>query len=184
MDEALVDDVVHGEQLDRGDAERGEVVDGRVGGEPGVGAAQILSHARMALREALHVQLVDDGLVPRRLERPVALPVEARVDHDAARHRGRVVGVVGYSGVTRSARDVGEGVRSLPAHATFDRLRVRIDQQLGGVEAVPALGRVRAVDAAAVALPGPDSRQVAVPVEGGALRQRVALLAIVVVEEA
>ena len=63
---------------------------------PGVGAAQVLAHAGVPLREALHVQLVDDRLVPRRLERPVALPVEAGVDDDAARHRGRVVGQVGH----------------------------------------------------------------------------------------
>ena len=95
MQEALVDDVVHRQQLDRRDAERREVGDRLVRGEPRIGAAQILAHAGVQLREAAHVQLVDHRLVPRRLELPVALPVEARVDHDAARHRRRVVAGIG-----------------------------------------------------------------------------------------
>ena len=41
-EEALVDDVVHGQQLDRGDAERREVLDRGSEREPGVGAAEVL----------------------------------------------------------------------------------------------------------------------------------------------
>ena len=123
---------------------------------PGVGAAQVLAHAGVPLREALHVQLVDDGLVPGRLERPVALPVEAgsittqRGIAAASSRAIRQLAVLGRAG------HVGQRVRGLPAHAAVDRLGVRIDQQLGGVEAVPALGRVGAVDAAGrSAGPGP-----------------------------
>ena len=47
VQEALVGDLVDRQQLDRGDAERDEVLDRRVGGEPGVGAAQILANAGM-----------------------------------------------------------------------------------------------------------------------------------------
>ena len=184
VDEALLHDLVHREQLHRRDAERGQVLDGRVGGEAGVGAAQILAHAGMPLREALDVQLVDDGLVPRGLERPVALPVEAGVDDDAAGHRDRVVGLVRHLAPVRPGRPVREGVRGLPAHAAVDRLGVGIEQQLGGVEAVSALGCVGAVHAQAVALARADAGEVAVPVEGRPLRQLDALFAVVVVEQA
>ena len=52
----LVGDVVDRQQLDRGDAERGEVLERRLGGEPRVRAAQLLAHAGHQLREALHVR--------------------------------------------------------------------------------------------------------------------------------
>ena len=184
MDEALLHDVVHRQQLDGSHAERRQVRDRAVRCEARIGAAQVLAHVGVQLREALHVQLVDGGLVPGSLESPVALPVERRVDHDAARHRGRVIRVVGHglgSGLTGAVR---QRVRRLPAHAAVDRLRVGIEQELGRVEEVPALGRPRPVDTQAVALPGPDVRQVAVPVEGRPLRQLVALLAALGVEQA
>ena len=63
-------------------------------------------------------------------------------------------------------------------------LRVRIDQQLRGVEAPPVSRVVRAVDAVAVPLPGPDAGQVAVPVERRPLVDVDALLAAVLVEQA
>jgi hypothetical protein len=66
----------------------------------------------------------------------------------------------------------------------LDRLGVRIDEQLVRVEAVALVGRVGAVDAEAVALPGPDAGQVAVPLQDGALGERDALLVVVVVEQA
>src|SRR5205085_4045618 len=54
---------------------------------------------------------------------------------------------------------------------------------LGGVEAVTLIRRVRTVHAVAVALAGADTRQVAVPVEGGHLTQRHPLLAVAAVEQ-
>ena len=116
-----------------------------------------------------HVQLVDHGLVPRRLERPVALPVEARVDRRrsaASRPRRR----------RRRARRrrrrpaYGMHVGGVPATAPSIALAYGIEQELGRVEAVPVLGRVGPVDAVAVALARADAGQVAVPVERGALR--------------
>ena len=43
MQEALVGELVDREQLDGGDAERAEILDRRLGREPGVGAAQLLA---------------------------------------------------------------------------------------------------------------------------------------------
>ena len=115
VQEVLVGDVVDGQQLDRGDAERLEVRDGVLGGQAGVRPAQVLAHAGAQLREALDVRLVDHGLVPRRAQRAVALPLEARVDHHAARDGVRVVLVVGLQ--------VGVGAR--PSGRTGARWRRR-----------------------------------------------------------
>ena len=85
----------------------------------------------------------------------------------------------------RSARGTyGTTFAALVVDVAVDRVRVRVDQELGRVEAQPGLRLVRPVDAVAVALPGPDARQVAVPVERVALGQLDARLCPVVVEEA
>ena len=73
LKEVLVRDVVDRQQLDRRDAEIDEVGDRRLGGEARIGAAKIVPDARQLLREALHVELVDDGRVPgppEQLRRP------------------------------------------------------------------------------------------------------------------
>ena len=77
----------------------------------------------------------------------------------------------------RRRRHVRQRVRGMPVDSAVDRLRIRVDQQLRRVEALAGLGLVRPVHAVAVALPGPDARQVAVPVERGALVQLDPLLA-------
>ena len=46
VQEALVGDVVDRQQLDRGDAQALEVAERLVGGQAGVGAAQVLAHRR------------------------------------------------------------------------------------------------------------------------------------------
>ena len=52
VEERLVDDVMDGQELDRGHAEELQVGDRLVRGEAGVGPAEVLAHARVALREA------------------------------------------------------------------------------------------------------------------------------------
>ena len=138
-EEALGNDLVDREQLDRSDAERAQVRERGVRGEAGVGAAQILAHVRVTLREALDVHLVDDRVRPGRLQVAVALPVERRVDHDCLRHRLRVVlvvrlevGLLGRLG----AGHVGEHVGRVPVDRARDRLRIGVEQELARVEAV------------------------------------------------
>src|SRR5262249_5807135 len=60
----------------------------------------------------------------------------------------------------------------------------RVDQELRRVEPLAGLRLVRAVDAVAVPLAGPDAGQVAVPVEDGAVDHLDDLLAVVLVEQA
>ena len=62
--------------------------------EAGVGAAQLLRDVGVQLGEAAHVRLVDDGLAPGRLGRPVVAPVEAVVDDDALGDAGGAVALV------------------------------------------------------------------------------------------
>ena len=88
--------MVDGQQLDGGHGELAQVLDRRVGGERGVGAAQILIDLWVTHREALDVSLVDDRLAPLRARRPVVLPVESLVDDYALRDRLGVVLVVGF----------------------------------------------------------------------------------------
>ena len=145
-----------GQQLDRGDAERGEVLDRRLRRQAGVGAAQVLADVLVAAGEALHVQLVDDGLVPR--------PARRRSSSQSKRsstttHFG-IASASSSSSAKRSASlavgDVGKGVGGAVDDRALDRLRVRVDQELGRVEAFARLRLVRSVDAVAVALPRPD----------------------------
>ena len=56
----VVDEVVHRHQLDRGDAERLEVLDDHRVRDAGVGAAQLLRDVGVRLGQALDVRLVDD----------------------------------------------------------------------------------------------------------------------------
>ena len=181
---ALVGDVMDRQQLDGGDAQRRQVLDRRIGGEACVGAAQILPHERVQLREALDVKFVDDRLRPRSIGRSVAFPVEGLVDDDSLRNRLGVVLVVGGEvGIVVRVRHVRERVGSLVVDRALDRLGVGVDQKLGRVEAMAAFRVVRPVDAVGVPLARPDVRQVAMPVEGGPLGQRESRLDVVGVEE-
>src|SRR4051794_29524331 len=141
----LVDERVHREQLDRGDAEGLQVLDDRLARKAEVGAAQLLRHLGMELREALDVQLVDHRVVPRRARRPVVAPAEGAVDDLAAPEAG--------------------------ADLAADQPGVWIEEQLGRIEAVAPVRVVRAVDAITVELPRARVGQIAVPDEVGALAQ-------------
>ena len=184
-EEVLVGDVVDRQQLDRSHAERREMRDRGVGRHAGVRAAEVLGDVREALREALHVNLVDDRVRPRRQRRLVVLPVEGVVDDDALRDRVRVVLVVALEvGVWPARRDVRQRARNPMVDRAVDRLRVRVDQELRRVEAVTALGCPGAVHAVGVPLARPDPGEVAVPDVSRALFQRHAGLAVLVVEQA
>ena len=160
---AVVHEVVDRQQLDGGHPERRQVVEDRVGDHAEVGAAQVLGDARVQLREAAHVGLVDHGLVPRHARRLVVAPGERGVDDDALRHRPGAVAVVAMQvGVRVPDRVAEDGV--VPAHLAADRLRVGVEQELRRVEAMALLRRPRALDPVAVELPRPRVGQVAVPV--------------------
>ena len=129
----IVGVMMHGHQLDGGDAEALQVLDGRLGRQRFVGAAKCLRESLVQLGEALDVHLVDDGLVPRRARRLVVAPGERGIDDGRQRREGGVVaGVHGEVG-ERVADPVAEH-RVVPDDPAPDRFRVRIDDDLMGVE--------------------------------------------------
>ena len=169
----VVDKALDRQQLHRRHAEALQVGDRRRAGEPGVGAAQRRRHGVIAHREAAHVQLVDQGVVPRRSGRAVVVPIEGRIDHLALGHRGRVVAPV--EGEVRALRadlvaEVGVG----PAQRASRGPGIWIEQQPVGIEALAEVGAVGAVGAEAVERSRNGAGQVAMPDEVGALRQRAA----------
>ena len=116
------------------------------------------------------MRLVDHGAFPRQLRPAVAAPGEGGVDDPAFRHEARAVAAV--------EREVAVGVADLvaedlggEAHLADMRLRVRIEQQLVGVEPVTGLRRVGTVHPVAVDGAGARVWQVAVPDLVGVLGQ-------------
>ncbi len=98
----VVDELVHGHQLDGRHAEAGEVVDhGRVG-DPGVRATQRRRDAGVGDRQAADVGLVDDRLVHRVARWPVVGPVEEGVADEAERNVRGAVGRVRPRRISRS----------------------------------------------------------------------------------
>jgi hypothetical protein len=171
---AVVDERVHRQQLERGHAQRLQVVDHLRRAHPLVGALQVRGHVRVQPRIAVHVHLVDHAVVGHEVRVAVLAPVERGVDHLRARHAGGVVALVERQVVLLVADGVAE-VRVAPLHAPDDAARIGVDQQLVRIEAVPLLRLVGPVHAIAVELAGAQLRQVAVPDEIGALAQRDAL---------
>ena len=136
----VVDELVHRHQLDRGHPERAQVVDHRRVRHAGVRAAHLQRDRPVQEGQALDVRLVDDRLVVRAVRRPVGAPVEVRVHHHGlGQVRGRVLVVA----VVRVVEVVGEQ-RRVPVDLAVDRLRVRVEQQLGRVAAQARAGVVRA----------------------------------------
>ena len=87
----------------------------------------------------------DDRLVPRDVGRPVVAPVEERVDHDRAGHRGCAVHRIGRAVGTFVGSEV-EGPAPLPSPGLARHgLGVGVDQQLGRVGPEALLRLPRAV---------------------------------------
>jgi hypothetical protein len=159
---AILKEALQRQQLDGRDAEPPEVVDdGRVG-EAGESAAQRLGHARMAHRQAAHVRLADDGVVPLVPRWRVVSPVECRVRDLALRHAASTVASAERQVGGRPADAIAE-VGVAPTEFADDRLRIRIEQQLVAIEAVAARRVVRPIAAVTVKLPRRDVGEVAVP---------------------
>src|SRR5215813_14571904 len=105
------------------------------GGQAGVSAPKLRRYAGMALREALHVKLVDDRPVPWNLRQGVAAPVESAADHHALRCARRIVGrIQRHARVRLLAVPTVAEYRLAPIQLARDRAGVRIQQELGWVE--------------------------------------------------
>src|SRR4029079_562864 len=80
------------------------------------------------------VCLVDQCLLPWPGQRPVALPVEAAIDHHAARPGRCRVALVAQQRAALARAVAGEQL--VPLDRAVDAERVRVEQQLGGIEPV------------------------------------------------
>src|SRR5438105_15127429 len=96
----------------------------------------------MALREAFHVQLVDERLVPGRARRPVVSPCERGVDDRRERRVRRAVARV-ECGVVFCGSKAEQGL--VPVPGPSHDLRVRITGDLGWIDTMVAVRPVRAV---------------------------------------
>ena len=170
----IVDERVDRHQLDCRDAEPPQVLEHGRGGERGILAAQLLRYVGVVDRQALDVQLVDDGLVPGRVGPPVVAPGECRIDDLALGHAERAVAIVGRE-ILAPAADAITEMRVAPAQRARDRTGVRIEQQLFRIEAHTGLRIVGPVNAIAVKQPRSCVRQVTMPDLIGLLAQRNAL---------
>jgi hypothetical protein len=120
--------------------------------------------------------LVDHGLVIVVARRPVVAPVEERVgDH----RQHRVAPVVHRVELVGLGEPVAEQ-RLVGVDLPVDRLRIRVEEQLRRVAAVPFGRVVRPVNAVAVALARLDRGQVGMPDEAVHLRQLNKLLRAVI----
>ena len=125
--------------------------------------------AGVGLREAAHVQLVDRRVRPRHA-RAAPRRGRHRARDDRLRHEGRAVGVVARRPVGHRA-----GLGRVQREGAVERGRVRVDEELGGVEAMAVARIPGAVRAQAVARARPEAGDEAVEDVAGALRQRDAL---------
>jgi hypothetical protein len=76
----VVEKVMHRQEFDGGDAELGQIADRRLRRQPGIRPPEPFRDLRVPMGEALDVQLVDEGLVPRGARRAVIPPGEGRID--------------------------------------------------------------------------------------------------------
>src|SRR5450756_2039822 len=88
----LGDELVHGQQLDGGDADPLEVLDHRRVRESRVGAALVHRDGRVAQGQAADVRLVDDRLVVGDARRAVVAPIEEWVYNHIFWHKWGAVG--------------------------------------------------------------------------------------------
>ena len=168
--ESVLDEGVDRHQLDGRDPEPHQMIDHGRMGQTGIGAALPARHFRVQFGQSLDVRLVDDGPSPGRAQGSVIAPGVSRVDHDAFRHRRRVVAPVDREILPPGADAVTEmGVR--PVQVASDVLGVGVEQELARVEPVPPLGRVRPMHPVAIELARPQVRQIAVPHFVGISRQ-------------
>ena len=171
---AVVEERLHRQQLHRRHAELRQVLDHPSLGHPLEGAAQAGGDVGVARGHALDVGLVDDRARPGGVRTPFVAPAVRGVgDHAFGHDEGAVAPVVGQIPPRRT--DAVAEERVVPAQVAVQRQRIGVQKQLVGVEAVPRLGRVGAMDAVAVELAGPDAGEVAVPDLVGVLRQRDAV---------
>ena len=164
----FIDTLVHRQQAHRRDAQALQVGEGSVGAQSRVAAAHRFGHAGVQLGESLDMQFVEHGVGQWRVQRPVVTPIEMVVDDTCLQ---RMPGVVVHVQQRRVPR-IDAGLVAAPFEATDDLARIRVEQQLVGVEAVTLVGLPRPAHPQPVHQPRRCVGQVAVPDIVAVARQR------------
>ncbi len=137
---AVVDERVDGHQLECRDSQPRQVFDHGRGRKARISAAQMFWNSGLHQRQPANVSFVDHRVVPRNAWRTVVTPRERGIDHTALRRaRGAVTLVEGQ--IFASAPEAVAEMRVAPVQGALQMLRVRLDEQFVGIEAV-ALGRI------------------------------------------
>ncbi len=157
-------------QLDRRDAEFLQVLDCRLEREALIRAASGFRNPRMQLREAAHMQFVNDRVVPLGARRPIVAPGERRIENGRERCKRRAVPVVEREIALRIPNAVAEHLVG-PPNRTRHGFRVWIHDKLVGIESVSSRRIVRTVDPIAVELVRFHVGEEPVPHHVGVLRQ-------------
>ena len=156
----VVDELMHGQQLERGDAELNEVVDDRRVRQPCVRATKLRRYLGVTHGEPLDVCLVYHRVVERDVRSPVVLPVEERIHHHRLWDETSAVAAAGRAErITETIRKH----RLVPSDIAVGRLGVRVEEQLAGIAQQALLGTPRAVNSVTVSLTGTDGGKVGVP---------------------
>src|SRR5215212_9514363 len=137
----------------------------------------------MTGREPLDVELVDHRIVERRVGAAVVAPGKGAVDDDPLGDTPRVGMLVPHQVIPTPQRIAED--RSVPVDTARQRSCIRVDEELGPVEAMARFRLPRAIDPIAVALAGTDTGEIAMPDVGRHLAQWYAPLVLPgVVEQA
>jgi hypothetical protein len=146
---AVVDERMHRQQLGRRHAERAQVSRHVLMSQGGECPALLLGDARIELGEALDVHLVHDRPFPGhdRARRPP--PGKGGIDHPALLHQARTVALVERFILVGMTQGVTEQLRP-PFERTNQLLGIGVEQQLVGIEAMPGIRLVGAVNAESV----------------------------------
>ena len=122
-------------QLDSRNAEIAKVSDDIGVPESRHRSAHPFADTGMKHRVTAHVQFVDDAVRARRAQYLVAAPIERSVGYTAFGNEGGVVAHVEGQIRARIAKDI-SAMQFVPHERPAKRARVRIDQELVGIEAV------------------------------------------------
>ncbi|MNO90258.1 hypothetical protein D3C76_817650 [compost metagenome] len=171
----VIQETMHGEQFEAGHTEVAQVLEQFAVHQPGAGSAHPVRYRGVAHADAAQVGFVDDGFVPGHAIELLLAPGERRVDDPGLGHERRAVPRIETQVGIRGADGVAEQ-RFRPAQFADQLPGIGIDQQLVGIEAVPGVGFVGAIDPVSVDLPRMRIRQVAMPDFVAVLRQLDALL--------
>src|SRR5262249_3345813 len=157
-------------KLDGRDSELDEMLDDCRMAKSSIGPAHGERDALMEIGQTLNVGFVDDGRTPAAPRGTVISPCVHGIVHDTFGHHWRAVSPVHREIAATRAQTITEK-RVVPDDPAVEPARVRIDQELIGVETMPFFWSVGAMHAVAIELAGHYALEVAVPDLVGSQRQ-------------